>query len=84
MLKQTHPYFAQVQGQIAIGNRPWCNLHINVHRVEFDEDYWNLTLLPKLTTFYDNCVAPEIISPVHVLGIPIHNLAMHDSYQHYN
>ena len=80
MLKRTHPYFAQVQGQMAIGNRPWCDFVIyttkgvNVHQVQFDEDYWNLTLLPKLTTFYDNCVAPEIVSPVHVLGIPIRNL----------
>ena len=74
-----HPYFAQVQGQMAIGNRPWCDFvvyttkGVNVNRVQFDEDYWNLTLLPKLTTFYDNCVAPEIVSPVHVLGIPIRN-----------
>lgn len=80
MLKRTHPYFAQVQGQMVIGNRPWCDFVIyttkgvDVHRVQFDEDYWNLTLLTKLTTFYDNCVAPEIVSPVHVLGIPIHNL----------
>jgi len=65
---------------MVIGNRPWCDFVIyttkgvNVHQVQFDKDYWNLTLLPKLTTFYDNCVAPEIVSPVHVLGIPIHNL----------
>ena len=27
-LKQTHTYFAQVQGQMAIGNRPWCDFVI--------------------------------------------------------
>ena len=76
---------------MVIGNRPWCDFVIyttkgvNVHRVRFDEDYWNLTLLPKLTTFFDNCVAPEIISPVHVLGIPIRNLLNdYDNYQHYD
>ena len=26
------------------------------------------------TYFYDNCVAPEIVSPVHALGIPVRNL----------
>ena len=89
-LKQTHPYFAQVQGQLPVRNRPWCDFviytskGITVHRVEFD-DYWNLTLLPKLTTFYNNRFASEIVSPVHVLGIPIRNLSsMHDSYQHYD
>ena len=61
---------------MAIGNRPWCDFvthttkGVNVHRVQFNEDYWNLTVLPKLTTFYDNCVAPEIVIPVHVLGVP--------------
>ena len=47
---------------------------VSIHRVHFDEDYWKVNLLPKLTSFYDNCVAPEIVSPVHVLGIPIRNL----------
>lgn len=80
VLKRTHVYFAQVQGQMAIGNRPWCDFVIyttkgvSIHRVRFDEDYWKVNLLPKLTSFYDNCVAPEIVSPVHVLGIPIRNL----------
>ena len=65
VLKRSHPYFAQVQGQMAIGNRPWCDFVIyttkgvDIHRVQFDEDYWK-TRLPKLTAFYDNCVAPEI------------------------
>ena len=33
-----------------------------------------ITLLPKLSEFYDNCLAPEIVSPVHALGLPIRNL----------
>ena len=32
-------------------------------------------LLPKLNSFYDNCVAPELVSPVHILGLPIRNLS---------
>jgi hypothetical protein len=80
VLKKTHLYYAQVQGQMAIGNRPWCDFvlyttkGVDIQRVPFHEGYWTATLLPKLTTFYDNCVAPEIVSPVHVLGMPIRNL----------
>ena len=61
VFKRTHMYFAQVHGQIAIGNRPWCDFVIyttkgvSVHRVRFSEGYWKVHLLPKLTSFYDNC-----------------------------
>ena len=81
VLRTNHQYHAQVQGQMAIGGRPWCDFvvytpkGINVQRIEFDKNYWENSLLPKLTAFYDNCLAPEIVSPVHALGLPIRNLA---------
>lgn len=81
LLKQNHAYFAQVQGQMAIGGRPWCDFviytsqGISVQRIKYDESYWSNELLPKLITFYDNCVAPEIVSPLHALGIPLRDLS---------
>lgn len=72
-LKEKHPYFLQIQGQMAIRGRPWCDFVVftgkglSVQHIKYDEKFWNETLLPKLTTFYDNCVAPEIVSPVHLL-----------------
>ena len=80
-LRTNHIYYAQVQGQMAVGNRPWCDFviytskGISVQRIQFDKVYWEKTLLPKLTEFYDNCLGPEIVSPVHVLGLPIRNLS---------
>ena len=71
---------AQVQGQMGIGNRQWCDFvvyttrGIHVQRIDFGKVYWERTLLPKLTEFYDNCLGPEIFSPVHVLGLPVRNL----------
>ena len=61
---------------------PWCDFvvytgkGINVERITYDEEFWNGTLLPKLTSFYDNCVAPEIVSPVHSLCLPIRDTCM--------
>ena len=55
-LKKAHKYFAQIQSQMAIGERPWCD-----------------------TSFYDDCVLPEIVSPVHYLGLPIRNLSKQQS-----
>ena len=80
-LKETHQYYAQIEGQMAIGERPWCDFvvftlkGINVQRIRFDTVYWTSKLLPKLTLFYDNCVAPELVSPVHSLGLPIRDLS---------
>ena len=65
-LRDNHKYYAQVQGQMAIGERPWCDFVVftmkglSVERISFNLDYWTNTLLPKLVSFYDNCVAPEL------------------------
>ena len=80
VLKDSHPYYCQVQGQLGIGNKPWCDFVIytrrglNVERIHFDQEFWNNRLLPKLIEFYDNCMAPEIVSPVHMLGMPLRDL----------
>ena len=79
-LKENHAYYSQVQGQMAIGQRPWCDFVIytskglSVQRIEYNEKFWE-DLLHKLSNFYDNCVAPEIVSPVHSLGLPMRNLS---------
>ena len=80
-LKESHTYFSQVQGQMAIGCRPWCdfvlytNKGISVEKISFNESFWNDKLLPRLISFYDNCVVPEIVSPVHALGLPVRDLS---------
>ena len=79
-LKENHAYYSQVQGQMAIGQRPWCDFVIytskglSVQRIEYNEKFWE-DLFHKLSNFYDNCVAPEIVSPVHSLGLPMRNLS---------
>lgn len=80
-LKETHHYYAQIQGQMAIGERPWCDFVIHtfkdttIQRVSFDLQYWLEKLLPKLQSFYDNCLLPEIVSPVHSIGLPVRDLS---------
>ena len=79
-LKETHVYYSQIQGQMAITERSWCDFivytekGVSVERIPFNTEFWNNTLLPKLIDFFDNCLAPEIVSPVHTLGIPVRNL----------
>lgn len=54
VLRRDHGYYCQIQGQMAIGKRPWCdfviltNVNINIQRVKFDNNFWTQNLLPKL------------------------------------
>ena len=65
---------------MSIGGRTWCDYvlfntkGISVQQISFNIDYWEKRFLPKLNEFYDNCLGPEIVSSVHVLGLPIRNL----------
>ena len=80
-LKRSHNYYCQTQGQMAIGERPWCDFvvytkkGIHVERIKFDKAFWKDDLLPKLKSFYHDCVAPELVSPRHALGLPMRDLS---------
>ena len=65
-LKQTHNYYCQVQGQMAICGAKWCDLFVwvgNDHfleRVLYDEHFWKGQLLPKLIRFYASSALPYL------------------------
>lgn len=68
MLKRTHNYYFQVQGQLNITKRSWCDFIIFtrtnklfVERITIDSELWTKTMLPKLTRFYKHCIVPEIV-----------------------
>ena len=79
-LKVNHPYYSQIQGQMAIGCRSWNNFiiyttkGITMERIYFDKLFWESELLPKLVSFYDNCIAPEILHPMHAVDLPVRDL----------
>ena len=60
-LKDKHIYTSQIQGQMAIGGRNWCDFivytskGIYVQRIKFDRQFWESELLPKLCSFYNLC-----------------------------
>jgi hypothetical protein len=66
-LKRNHAYYYQVQGQMAICGRKWCDFFIwtlkgsSVERIQFDEDLWILSL-QKLYTFYVTAIVPELFT----------------------
>ena len=75
-LKHTHKYFYQIQGQMAICRRNWCDFviwtpsSIIIERIVFDKNFWQ-EVLPKLEHFYDVAILPELASPRYPQGQPI-------------
>ena len=67
-LKWTHNYYYQIQGQMAICKRKWCDFVIwtpkemTTERIVFDPIFWQ-EMLPKLELFYDRAILPELASP---------------------
>ena len=67
-LPTKHKYFYQIQGQLAITGRSWCDLYFwcpkdtVVIRIRKDEAFWE-KILPKLKSFYMDCILPEIVDP---------------------
>ena len=79
MLKKTHNYYYQVQGQLEITQLPWCDFlnwtpqGTSLQRIESDEKLWT-TVYPKLRFFYREYLLPEIADPVFSSCQPIRRL----------
>ena len=59
---------------MAVGGRTWCEFviytekGISVERISFDKLFWETELLPKLVQFWECCIVPDIVAPVHHFG----------------
>ena len=77
-LKEEHHYYYQIQGQLAITKRKWCDFIIwtlkglSVQRIFFKSDFWE-NMLSKLKFFYVTNVMPEILSSRVKRGKPLFN-----------
>ena len=71
MLKRTHDYYYQVQGQMAVSNIHQCDFVVwtpkgyTIELITFDQHFWSETCYPSLRKFYFNLLLPEIIYPKH-------------------
>ncbi len=65
-LKVKHRYFAQVQGQMAITKRQWCDFFVTTAhghiliRIDFDPRYWE-NLESQLCSFYVDYFVPLLL-----------------------
>jgi len=67
ILKESSPYYCQVQGEMAVKGFNLCHFVVwtpcdmEVVSVAFDEQFWHDKLLPKLKSFYDSFIRPELL-----------------------
>ncbi len=68
MLKKTHRYYDQVQGQLHLSGRKVCYFVVytfkdcQYFKVELDAEYCKLALVPKLELFYGKHFRPYVAS----------------------
>ncbi len=66
-LKRTHHYYAQVQGQMALCRRSYCDYFVwtlkgfSLERISFDSTFWE-DCVHKLNSFYIRAIIPELFS----------------------
>jgi hypothetical protein len=79
-LKETHRYYAQVQGQMGITGRYWCDFVVftghatqglHIQRINFDKLYWE-DICSKLCQFYYKFCLKELKGREIKKGVQIH------------
>ena len=88
-LSRKHNYFFQVQGQMAITERSWCDyvtwtpMGMSVERISFDKDFWE-KVKPNLVKFHRLAILPELALPRYTSGQPIRELLKSSAEAHYD
>ena len=73
-LKTMHKYYYQIQGQLYITSRSWCDFvvctlsYTSIECIWFDSTLWSKKMYQQLRVFYMNSLLPELISPNHPSG----------------
>ena len=72
-LKRKHKYYMQCQGQLNIIGKEWLDFvvrresphELHIERIKKDPEFWEKTMLPKLLSFHQHCMLPELACPRH-------------------
>jgi hypothetical protein len=77
LVKNRHKYHYQVQGQLHITKRNFCifvlwtPLGMKTFTINRDDNFWRDEMETKLTTFYMNCLLPELVDPRRRRSMPL-------------
>lgn len=85
-LKRNDAYYVQVQGQLAITGRSWCDFFVYTcngfleTRVTLDKETYYKNLLPNLQYFFKNFIAPELLTKKLEKSRTVHEPMEVDNY----
>jgi hypothetical protein len=74
-LKENTGYYAQVQGQLAITDRQYCDFYIHTsyasfcERIYFNAEYWS-KIVCNLQYFFENHIAKHLLGGTHIEDLP--------------
>jgi len=82
-LKESHPYYTQVQFEMAITGCSWADFvvftlpeeekdeDVFVQRVHFSVSFWQTKLLPALSSFFSKCLVLELATRRVLRNVPL-------------
>ncbi|KAK9752200.1 hypothetical protein QE152_g4425 [Popillia japonica] len=77
ILKQNNNYYYQVQGQLEVTNREYCDFVVwspkgmLVERISRNKTFWAEKMAQHLKKIYLECMLPEIVDPRKKRTLPI-------------
>lgn len=84
-LPKTHRYYYQIQGQLHVTGRMFCDLVVwsptdaFIQRIPKDTDFWK-TIQPRLKEFYYGYLLPEIIDPRERRHMALRDAPFHNEF----
>ncbi|XP_061174226.1 uncharacterized protein LOC133183284 [Saccostrea echinata] len=84
-IKKNHRYFCQVQGQMAITKRMWCDFFVYScngtfnKRINFEEEYY-ADVQVNLIDFFKTFIAPKFMEKQDMLATPMEVESSGDTY----
>lgn len=79
-LKETHDYYFQVQGQLHITEKYFCDFivwtpsEIFVERIVKNDEFWSTKMETNLIKFYHEALLPELVDPRLCRKMPIRDI----------
>ena len=84
-LKKNDKYFYQIQGQMRIVGcqkctfMVWTPLGFLTDTISYDPNFWKIEMEGKLTSFFYECLLPEILDSRKARGLPFRELKTYKS-----
>lgn len=78
-INENHGYYYQIQGQLHITRREYCNFvvwtpkGIKIEKIKRNDSFWSVKMIHKLEQFYLDCILPELVDPRKTRNMPMRN-----------